>query len=887
MTDRRDITDDAGDILIVDDSPEARLIRGRALRRAGFDVRHGISAAEGYAAIAERRPDVVILDVNLPDAHGFDVCRRIKAEHVDDPIAVVQVSASSVGTDAQVSGLEGGADAYLTEPIDPSVLVATVRAVLRERRTSAALRRANARLGFAQRAAGAGVWDLDPATGDAWWSDELAGLHGLPAAGERTVAAWLDSIHPDDRAAVEEAIRARARDGAPLDVEARLTADALRWVHLTGRLEHGRLAGLTVDITRRRRTQEQLRALQELTASLSATVRPGDVLDTAVRATWRALDTDTSSIGVRRGDTVDVTFGVPHAALEERYARLDLTDERLRRLPAAQVAMGGEVVAVNGAEAIAARYPVLAADPDLAGISALLIVPLRSPRRVRGFLAAYSYRAQTFGPEDLDALTAIAQVCSQSLERAELYAAEADARTAAEAAGRRSRLRAEAIEQLERLRTLAERRAALVTFCADTFGAEARLEPPGDGTDAGGGGDDPGRAAVMLVSRGTALGRLELRREGAPFTGGDRQLLAEIAGPAALSLDNARLDDEQRRIARTLQAGLLQGAQPPLPPGVSAALRYLPAEAGLHVGGDWHDVIPRPDGRVAVVVGDVAGHGLAAATTMGVARNAARALARVLDDPAAVLAELDGLVGATAAMATAACAILDPATGALVYACAGHPPPLLLTTDGAATMLEGGRAMPLAGFEPERPSAHATVGAGEIVLLYTDGLFERRGQDLRESLADLEREAARLAAGSPTLSGFVDALIASMTGDGPVPDDVAVLALRRSLAPGEAASWRVPTAELATLREVLDTHLAACGAAVSRRAEAGVLLADIRPLLAATERSSDEVDLEVRRAPDGTVHLALSAPGAAAGSPPRGWRRHAADGPGFTARLPG
>jgi len=120
-------------ILHVEDNPASRYAVGRSLRREGFAVREAATGEEGLRLVKEG-PDLVILDVNLPDLDGFEVCRRIKAYPATATIPVLHLSASYVTDEAQVRGLEGGADSYLVQPVEPDVLVATVKALLRMRR---------------------------------------------------------------------------------------------------------------------------------------------------------------------------------------------------------------------------------------------------------------------------------------------------------------------------------------------------------------------------------------------------------------------------------------------------------------------------------------------------------------------------------------------------------------------------------------------------------------------------------------------------------------------------------------------------------------------------------------------------------------------------------
>ena len=188
----------------------------------------------------------------------------------------------------------------------------------------------------------------------------------------------------------------------------------------------------------------------------------------------------------------------------------------------------------------------------------------------------------------------------------------------------------------------------------------------------------------------------------------------------------------EHRIAETLQRSLLPERLPPIE-GLELAARYLPGARGAAIGGDWYDVLERPDGRVALVVGDVVGHGLRAAATMGQLRNAFRAYGLVESSPAEVVARINRLVmsGVEEVMATVLYLVLDRETGEVAFSAAGHPPPLVLAPDGPH-FLEGGRSVPIGAADPAVfREATAMLPPGSSLLLYTDGLVERRDDAAR------------------------------------------------------------------------------------------------------------------------------------------------------------
>jgi anti-anti-sigma factor len=250
---------------------------------------------------------------------------------------------------------------------------------------------------------------------------------------------------------------------------------------------------------------------------------------------------------------------------------------------------------------------------------------------------------------------------------------------------------------------------------------------------------------------------------------------------AAIMTERVGVIKRERGNAETLQRSLLPDRLPVIP-GVEFASRYLPGGAGLEVGGDWYDVFTLPRGRLGLTIGDVVGRGLAAAAAMGQLRTALRAYAIETDSPAAVLQRLSRLVAEfeAAQMATLIYAVLDPDTQTLVFASAGHPPPLLIVPDGRAGYLMEGRSPPLGVTKAARAEATVTVRPGSTLVLYTDGLVEGRRGSIEESM-----EALRTAVEGH--HGDLDSLCDDRVLQPPRPessgDDVAVLLVRLLPAP--------------------------------------------------------------------------------------------------------
>jgi PAS domain S-box-containing protein len=234
--------------------------------------------------------------------------------------------------------------------------------------------------------------------------------------------------------------------------------------------------------------------------------------------------------------------------------------------------------------------------------------------------------------------------------------------------------------------------------------------------------------------------------------------------------------EREHRIAETLQRSLLPDRLPEIP-GVALSARYVPATTDMEVGGDWYDVVQLPNGHVGLAIGDVAGHGLRAASTMGQLRMSLRAYALEEESPAAVVRRVHRLVNRLhlPEIVTLVYVVFDPDSGEIRFANAGHPPPLLIEPNGEASYLEEALAPPVgAVIEDHYVEGTANLASGSTLVLFTDGLVERRGVSISEGLARLQAEAAN---GTHDLEAFCDRVLASLVGN-QVADDIALLAVR-------------------------------------------------------------------------------------------------------------
>ncbi|MFD6315893.1 SpoIIE family protein phosphatase [Streptomyces nigra] len=313
---------------------------------------------------------------------------------------------------------------------------------------------------------------------------------------------------------------------------------------------------------------------------------------------------------------------------------------------------------------------------------------------------------------------------------------------------------------------------------------------------------------VPLAARGVVLGVVSLWRSQRPepFEADDLTLAEEFAARAAVCIDNARRYTQQHQAAEALQRSLLP-SEVPWHPAVETAHRYLPARASTGVGGDWFDVIPLSGLRVALVVGDVVGHGMHASATMGRLRAAVHTLAHLDLAPDEVLARLDDLVDHLATEqrqadanapqlvgATCLYAIYDPVTRHCAMARAGHPPPTVLDPEGQVLDVEvpAGPPLGLGGLPFE--SAECELAEGSLIGLCSDGLLLAGDRDIDEGLALLR---ITLAGTAPSLEHTCKAVEDAMLPGRPDDDVTLLLGRTRVLPAGHVATWELsaePTA---------------------------------------------------------------------------------------------
>jgi serine/threonine-protein kinase RsbW len=421
------------------------------------------------------------------------------------------------------------------------------------------------------------------------------------------------------------------------------------------------------------------------------------------------------------------------------------------------------------------------------------LLPMHVGERLAGVVWLELLGDTALRPDERTLLEASAGQCALALERARLQEATSTA------AGRAAFL-ADLGRLLDQAAGLRDRGERLVDHLVDRLvdGAWARIKGVDDGDEPVDirRGEVPGSAlaamervaegadkehvdgavVLPLCARNRSLGALVLAGtlDGCEVAQIEPAFLDEVADRAAVALENARLSEHDRTVAHALQRSLL-AAVPPADPRCEIATYYQAGVRTLEVGGDWHDSFEVADGVIGIVVGDVVGRGLGAASAMGQLRSALRALAGTRIGPARVLEALDRFVEQVEAaqMATVVYMEVDLASGAVRHAAAGHPPPILIPRSGDPRLQWGGRSAPLGTYivTTPRPEAEITLSPGDRLLLYTDGVVERREEPID---AGLDRLVGAIDASAHlTGPGLIDGVTGAMlVGE---PDDDACL----------------------------------------------------------------------------------------------------------------
>jgi GAF domain-containing protein/anti-sigma regulatory factor (Ser/Thr protein kinase) len=574
-------------------------------------------------------------------------------------------------------------------------------------------------------------------------------------------------------------------------------------------------AGLALEQLERRRAEERAAAraaererLQEVSAALSKAATRGEVGETCVTHALRLVGAEAGFVVLTGAGGASVqmlsTSGYSEEAIAA-WAELGLDAD----VPFARAITSGEPVWALTREEMSA---FTAAPPleDAGWVS----IPLRTPAGIHGALHVSLHEPRDLSESERSLLQTIVSQCAVALERSKLYDEEQLLRARSERLQRTIAQLSNAVTQAEVAEVVVEsaiegtsadsahlfdvseeRQVArrLATRGLDPYGdaaAELSLdedspiaraarrrtgwwhEPDADSLF------DGASAVVPLVSGRRTVGVLELAWN-APVVleDDDRALLQTLTSQGAQALDRARLFESERSIAETLQRSVLPVALPRLE-GVQIAARYLPGTQEVDVGGDWFDAVELPDERLGLAVGDVVGKGVHAAASMGQLRNALRAISIERLKPQSALARLDRLAGEAldTSFATVVYGVVDTKTGVLRFASAGHPPPAVAYPDGRVELLEDGRGLPLGtGLSPKYRQGMVELPAGALVVLYTDGLVERRGRTIDEGL---ERLVSAIETAPKDSERMLEHVLDELVVGSERADDIAILAAR-------------------------------------------------------------------------------------------------------------
>jgi PAS domain S-box-containing protein len=678
-------------------------------------------------------------------------------------------------------------------------------------------------LDLAVTAAGIGTFDWDLASGSLGWDERLIELFGYqPSTFIQTMAAFDARLHPEDATRVNDLLQHAVATGGEYSAEYRvvLPDGGTRWLAARGRAlvdENGtsvRLLGAAWDVTERRAGQERIAQIVDGMAVGFLAV-DHDWVITHVNAEgeriagssreqllghnlWArfpaAVGTEFEVNYRRAADTgqqviFDAYYPEPLDSWIEVRATpnaegvafyfLDVSDRRAVQVEAERVAaregllnrITGELVGTLDADEAVRRLSRLVV-PALADWCVVtLIDDDRAAGSRRGLRHAVSWHADP-------ALRPVVDAYAQ----ARLSALRDDAIIQrALHTGQTQLLAGNATAQALTMLQPGPLHDLMTTLAPETI---AVLPLPGH----------TGPVGMLTLSNGAQRGA---------FTPADLATAGHVATRAGLVLDNSRLYRQQRELAERFQRSLL--TPPPEPDHMQIAVRYVPATSVAEVGGDWYDALMQPSGATVLVIGDVVGHDAQAAAAMGQIRSIVRTIAALdSDGPAAVLRRAERVMQTLQSqiLATTIVARLEQ-TGderadgltRLRWSNAGHPPPIVITPDGEVQLLTAEGVDLLVGVDPDAPrrESQVTLERDSVLLLYTDGLVERRDQDLDHGLARLQETLADLA--GRDLDEVCDELLARMLPAEP-DDDVALVAVRLhpqdGPRPPEAGPTRIP-----------------------------------------------------------------------------------------------
>jgi serine phosphatase RsbU (regulator of sigma subunit) len=587
-----------------------------------------------------------------------------------------------------------------------------------------------------------------------------------------------------------------------------------------------------------RASAARLAGLQRVTAELSRAVTVPDVAAVALITARDELGARTGSLCLLAGDELEIIDAVGYPGeVMRHWGRFPLNAD----LPASEAVRTGQPIFLRSPAERIMRYPVFAASP-VVDDCAFAMIPLIDDRPI-GCLVFGFPENRDFPPTDEAFLQNLAVQCAAALGRAQHYEEQERSRASAALLAEVSAILGDSLDYEETLPRAAELvTSRLVDWCTIHLLDEGRIVPlviaHDDGRQSAAveqllrqypiGLNDPvgagavirtGRAetydditeeiltgaartpehldllrrlslgealTVPLTVRRRTIGALTLANQRPrPFPSQISRLAGELAARAANAIDNARSFRQQARLSRSLQSSLLPPTLPDIP-GLELAARYAAGSAGLDVGGDFYDVFPIDTHRSVMVVGDVCGRGVDAATTASLVRHTFRSAALGGSSPATIVAHLNEVLlrqqepgrheprfctAVVAAVTVAGDAV------AVTLAVAGHPLPLLRRLDGTVnTVGEPGSLVGVTD-NAEVTETRILLLPGDALVCYTDGVTERRNGDTFYELDRLRHTVAMSGGDADGLAGAVEDSVLSFAPD-PPGDDLAVLVLR-------------------------------------------------------------------------------------------------------------
>jgi serine phosphatase RsbU (regulator of sigma subunit)/PAS domain-containing protein len=663
-------------------------------------------------------------------------------------------------------------------------------------RTEAALRVSQERLQLALEGTETGTFEWTIATNDLVWSENMGPIWGrergwVPPSYE----AYLETLVPQDAELLVADVSHAVTEGRDYEREFRVhwPDGQLRWLHskvhvLPG--EDGRpavLVGLVSDVTVRRRRELASEYLARASLILAGSMDTDETLRKVADLAIPELG-DWCAVHLVGPDGIAEQVAVAH----QRPDQLELVAELQRRYPPDPNSPTGVPAVVRSGRP--ELYPEISDELLQAGaldadhlrlmralrLRSVMVVPMVARGRTVGAMTfAFAGPGREYGTEELELAEELGRRAGLAVDNARLLHAEQAAhrrlralQSVTDVALNHLELDELLSELLDRVRDITGSDLAEVLLIDDQA-LETRITV--SGTIAA---EPASTVRVPLHAGGDELGALRLLfAESRTVAPEDVELVELVADRVARAIVHARVYDQVRTTAVTLQRSLLPADLPALP-GHELAVRYLPGQEGAEVGGDFYDAFPLADGRFAVVVGDVVGRGVTAAADMGQLRATLRAYLYETADPAAALSRLDALTEGLGGVSFATVALLavDPRDGRTDVALAGHLPPLLRGADRSCRRLDFPPGLPIGAPIAERRQDTVVLGDGETVLLYTDGLVERRGATLDARIDELCGLLTRAPAEPEAL---LDHVLSALVPGGSSEDDVALVAVRR------------------------------------------------------------------------------------------------------------